>query len=72
MFLVGYLFAKQHNGTAPIERIVPEASRMPLYRIFNDPFACLLELSGGNAVNLKNVKQIRGMAEFLMTEEAAA
>lgn len=72
VFLVGYLFAKQHNGKAPIEQIVPEASRMPLYRIFNDPFACLLELSGGKAENLKNVKEIRGMAEFLTTEEAAA
>jgi transposase-like protein len=72
VFLVGYLFAKQSNGKAPIETIVPEASRMPLYRIFNNPFACLLELSGGKAEHLKNVKQIRGMAEFLMTEEAAA
>lgn len=72
VFLVGYLFATQHNGKAPIEQIVPEASRMPLYRIFNDPFACLLELSGGKAENLKNVKEIRGMAEFLTTEEAVA
>lgn len=72
VFLVGYLFAKQSNGKAPIDKIVPEASRMPLYRIFNDPFACLLELSGGKAEHLKNVKQIRGMAEFLMTEAAAA
>ncbi len=72
VFLVGYVFAQQTNGKAPIEAIVPEASRMPLYRIFNDPFACLLELSGGKAENLKNVKEIRGMAEFLTTEEAAA
>jgi transposase-like protein len=72
VFLVVYVFAKQSNGKAPIEAILPEASRMPLYRIFNDPFACLLELSGGKAENLKNVKEIRGMAEFLTTEEAAA
>jgi transposase-like protein len=72
VFLVGYLFATQHNGKAPIEQIVPEASRMPLYRIFNDPFTCLLELSGGKGENLKNVKEIRGMAEFLTTEEAVA
>jgi transposase-like protein len=72
VFLVGYLFSKQHNGTAPIEQIVPAASRMPLYRIFNDPFACLLELSGGKAENLKDVKEIRGVAEFLTAEEAAA
>jgi hypothetical protein len=45
---------------------------LPLYRIFNDPFAYLRELSGGDAENLKNVKEIRGMAKFLTTEEAAA
>jgi transposase-like protein len=72
VFLVVYVFAQQTNGTAPIEALVPEASRMPLYRIFNDPFACLLELSQGNAENLKNVKEIRGMAEFLTKEAAAA
>jgi len=72
VFLVVYVFSKQASGTAPIEAILPDASRMPLYRIFNDPFACLLELSGGEADNLKNVKEIRGMAEFLTTEEAAA
>ncbi len=72
VFLVGYLFAKQLNGKAPIEQIVPEASRMPLYRIFNDPFTCLLELSGGKGENLTNVKEIRGIAEFLTTEEAVA
>ena len=72
VFLIVYVFSKQTNGKAPIESILPDASRMPLYRIFNDPFACLLELSGGEAKNLKNVKEIRGMTEFLTTEEAAA
>jgi transposase-like protein len=72
VFLIVYVFAKQTNGKAPIDSILPEASRMPLYRIFNDPFACLLELSGGKAENLKHVKEIRGMAEFLTTEAAAA
>jgi transposase-like protein len=72
VFLVVYVFAKQTNGNAPIESILPAASRMPLYRIFNDPFACLLELSGGKADNLQHVKEIRGMAEFLTTEAAAA
>ena len=72
VFLVVYVFVQQTNGTAPIETILPEASRRPLYRMLNDPFACLLELSGGEADNLKNVKAIRGMAEFLTTEEAAA
>jgi len=72
VFLVVYVFSRQTNGRAPIESILPEASRMPLYRIFNDPFVCLLALSGGKVENLKNVKEIRGMAEFLTTEEAAA
>ncbi|MCP4398230.1 MAG: DDE-type integrase/transposase/recombinase [bacterium] len=72
VFLVVYVFSTQTNGKAPIESILPEASQMPLYRMFNDPFAGLLELSGGKAENLKNVKEIRGMAEFLTTEEAAA
>jgi transposase-like protein len=72
VFLVVYVFSKHTNGKAPIESILPEASRMPLYRIFNDPFACLLDMSGGKAENLKNVKEIRGMAEFLTTEKAAA
>ena len=72
VFLVVYVFVQQGHGKAPIETILPEASRMPLYRILNDPFACLLELSGGKAENLKNVKDIRGMAEFLTTEEAVA
>lgn len=72
VFMVVYVFSQQTNGKAPIEAILPEAPRMPLYRMLNDPFAVLLELSGGEADNLKNVKQIRGMAEFLTTEEAAA
>lgn len=72
VFLVVYVFSQQTNGKAPIESILPDASRMPLYRIFNDPFACLVELSGGKAENLNNVKEIRGMAEFLTAEEAAA
>lgn len=72
VFLVVYVCSHQTNGKTPIEAMLPEASRMPLYRFLNDPFAYLLELSGGDADNLKDVKQIRGMAEFLTTEEAAA
>lgn len=72
VFLVVYVFSKQGNGKAPIEAILPEASRMPIYRIFNDPFVYLLELSGSDADKIKNVKQMRGMAEFLTVEEAAA
>ena len=31
------------TGQAPIEVIVPEARRMPLYRLINDPFRALQE-----------------------------
>jgi hypothetical protein len=31
------------TGRAPIEVIVPEARRMPLYRLINDPFRALQE-----------------------------
>ncbi len=72
LFLVVYLFAKQSNGKAPIEKIIPEASRMPLYKIFNDPFACLMELNGNNAEKIKNVKGIREMADLLTSEAEAA
>jgi transposase-like protein len=39
-FLVMYLFTIQpESGTAPIEKIIPEANTMPLYRLLNYPFA---------------------------------
>lgn len=39
-FLVVYLVTGQpERGKAPIERILPEASAMPLYRLWNYPFA---------------------------------
>jgi hypothetical protein len=44
-----YVFV-QHpgSGKAPIESIMPEARRMPLYRLINDPF--------GTVVVCENVK----------------
>jgi transposase-like protein len=44
LFLVVYMFT-QHatTGQAPIEVIIPEARRMPLYRLINDPFQALQE-----------------------------
>ena len=44
LFFVVYVFT-QHatTGQAPIEVIVPEARRMPLYRLINDPFRALQE-----------------------------
>lgn len=39
LFVVVYVFTKQADiGIAPIERIVPQASQMPLYKLLNDPF----------------------------------
>jgi len=44
LFLVVYVFTQQATtGQAPIEVIVPEARRMPLYRLINDPFRALQE-----------------------------
>jgi transposase-like protein len=39
-FLVVYLFTIQpESGHAPIEKIIPDANTMPLYRLLNYPFA---------------------------------
>lgn len=65
LFLVVYLFTQRAvDDKAPIEAIVPEASRMPLYRLMNDPFGALWEL--------KNVKHQATMADFLAVHYAAA
>jgi len=41
LFMVVYLFTQQvETGKAPIENIIPEAARMPLYRLLNYPFEC--------------------------------
>jgi len=38
VFWVMYFFTIQaNNGQAPIEKIIPEAKRMPFYQILNDP-----------------------------------
>jgi transposase-like protein len=42
-FLLMYVFLRQpESGRAPIEAIIPEASRMPLYQLINDPFRTVL------------------------------
>ena len=65
LFLVVYLFTQRRSdGHAPIEVIVPEARRMPLYRLINDPLRALQEL--------RTVKQKPNMADFLLSQEAAA
>jgi hypothetical protein len=63
--LVVYLSTQRPtDGKAPIEAIVPEASRMPLYRLINDPFVALRGVGP--------VKQTDNMADFLLFKEAAA
>ena len=64
LFLVVYVFTQQPPpGQAPIERIVPEARRRPLYRLINAPFRALQERA--------NVKSEAPMADLLRPEEAA-
>lgn len=41
VFLVFYVFTQGQEGRARIKRILPEARRMPLYQLMNDPFGCL-------------------------------
>jgi len=36
-FLVMYLFIKQTNGKAPIEKIIPNVTKMPFYILVNNP-----------------------------------
>jgi hypothetical protein len=64
LFLVVYVVT-QHatTGQAPLEVMVPEARRMPLYRLINDPFRALQER--------ENVKGTPQMADLLRPQEAA-
>jgi len=65
LFLLVYIFVRQpESGKAPIESIMPEANRMPLYQLINDPFGAVL---GG-----KNVKRNVRMADFPLEECIAA
>jgi hypothetical protein len=52
------------TGQAPIEVIMPEARRMPLYRLINDPFRALQERG--------NVKEKPKMADLFLLKAAAA
>jgi transposase-like protein len=57
LFLLMYLFIRQpESGKAPIETIMPEASKMPLYQLINDPF--------GTVLGIENVKKNVKMADF--------
>jgi transposase-like protein len=64
LFLVVYVFTQRAStGHAPIEVIVPEARRMPLYQLINDPFRALQER--------ESVKPEAHMADLLLAQEAA-
>jgi transposase-like protein len=64
-FLLMYVFIRQpESGKAPIESIVPEASRMPLYQMINDPF--------GTVLGAENVKRNVKMADFSLKKCVAA
>jgi hypothetical protein len=65
LFLLVSVFT-QHatTGHAPLEVIMPEARRMPLYRLINDPFRALQER--------EDVKPEATMADLLLPREAAA
>ncbi len=61
LFMLVYVFVRQPgSGKAPIESIMPEASRMPLYQLINDPF--------GAVWGVENVKKNAKMADFLLEE----
>ena len=65
LLLVVYLFTPHATtGQAPIEVIRPEARRMPLYRLINDPFRAIQERG--------NVKGTPQMADLLRPQEATA
>jgi len=56
LFLLVYVFIRQPgSGKAPIESIIPEANKMPLYQLMNDPF--------GTILGVKNVKKNVNMAD---------
>jgi hypothetical protein len=60
-FLLMYVFIRQpESGKAPIEAIMPEASRMPLYQLINDPF--------GTVLGVENVKRNVKMANSGLLE----
>ena len=65
LFMLVYVFVRQPgSGKAPIESIMPEASRMPLYQLINDPFGAIL--------GVENVKKNAKMADFLLEEPISA
>ena len=64
-FLFMYLFIRRSaSGKAPLETIMPEVVRMPLYILINDPL--------GTVLGVKNVKTNASMADFKPQEYLVA
>jgi hypothetical protein len=64
VLVVSVFTPRDSTGQAPIEVIVPEARRMPLYRVINDPLGALQERA--------HVKAPATMADLLRPQEAVA
>jgi len=73
LFLLMYLFTVQpESGKAPIESIMPDANRMPLFKLINDPLGTVMGIENVK----KNVKHVlersEGMADFPLQQCIAA
>lgn len=65
LFLLMYLFTVQpESGKVPVESIMPDANRMPLFKLINDPL--------GTVMGIENVKKNVKMADFPLQECIAA
>ena len=58
-FLLMYLFVQQpESGKAPVESIMPDATKMPLYKMINDPLSTVMGVENVK----KNVKPVLAKA----------
>jgi transposase-like protein len=65
LFLLMYLFVQQpESGKAPIESIMPDVRKMPLYKMINDPL--------GTIMGVENVKRNVKMADSSLEQCIAA
>jgi len=65
LFLLVYVFVRQpESGKHLLKPVMPEASRMPLYQMMNDPL--------GTVLGVENVKKNVRMADFGVRECLAA
>ena len=63
LFLLMYLFVQQpESGKAPIESIMPDVKKMPLYKMINDPLRTVM--------GLENVKRNVNVADFALLQRA--